>query len=202
MAFDEVRLPEEIERGSQGGPSFSTTIISLSSGFEKRNVNWSRFKTKWNIGYGVRNRESYFALYEFFVLRQGKAYGFRFKDWTDFEAVDEPLDDGDGSTTQFQLQRVYSDAVRTYNRPIQKPVLPITVKVNGSETTDFTIDDTTGVITFDNAPANGATITWSGEFDVPVRFDTDSLDIDLTLFDAGSVPNIPIVEVPQELALG
>jgi uncharacterized protein (TIGR02217 family) len=76
----------------------------------------------------------------------------------------------------------------------------VTVAVAGvtkTAGTHFTIDTATGIVTFagGQAPANGATVTAGFEFDVPVRFDTDKLDINLSGFASGAIPNIPIIEI-------
>jgi uncharacterized protein (TIGR02217 family) len=63
------------------------------------------------------------------------------------------------------------------------------------ETADFSLDTTTGLVTFVDAPASGARITAGFRFDTPVRFDTDYLEIDLAAFEAGDIPKIPLVEV-------
>jgi uncharacterized protein (TIGR02217 family) len=42
-------------------------------------------------------------LVAFFRARRGKAYGFRFKDWTDHKATGQLLGTGDDALTQFQL---------------------------------------------------------------------------------------------------
>jgi len=44
-------------------------------------------------------------------------------------------------------------------------------------------------------PAAGAQVTAGFEFDVPVRFDTDELRINLAQFAAGDIPEIPLVEI-------
>ena len=59
----------------------------------------------------------------------------------------------------------------------------------------WTVDTTNGQVTFSSAPADGAAITAGFQFDVPVRFDTDKLAINLTNFAAGEVPAIPLVEI-------
>jgi uncharacterized protein (TIGR02217 family) len=41
--------------------------------------------------------------------------------------------------------------------------------------TAHSVDTATGVITIASAPA-AANVTWSGEFDVPMRFDVDRLE--------------------------
>lgn len=201
MSFDNVRLPVTIEKGSRGGPRFRTLIAPLDSGFEQRNIEWSRVRHEWNIGYGIQTKVNFKDVIDFFMARQGRAYGFRFKDWADFEATNENIGTGDASQTKFQLRKAYSDAARIYYRNIQKPVSGTnTFFVNSVEEANVTLDTATGVVTFDTAPGSGLPVTWTGEFDVPVRFDTDTLDLDLQTFDAGAVPNIPVIEILQELA--
>lgn len=58
----------------------------------------------------------------------------------------------------------------------------------------FTIDNTTGIVTISSAPATNAIITAGYEFNVPVRFDTDSLTISLAHVQSGSC-SIPLIEV-------
>ncbi len=61
----------------------------------------------------------------------------------------------------------------------------------------WTIDTTTGLITFDTAPGAGDAISAGFEFDVPVRFDTDALDVTLDLERLGSITSIPLLELRQ-----
>jgi uncharacterized protein (TIGR02217 family) len=51
------------------------------------------------------------------------------------------------------------------------------------------------VVTFDDPPVDGAVLLAEFEFDVPVRFDMDRLDIELSSFDAADAPAIPLIEV-------
>lgn len=196
MAFDEVRLPDDVERGAQGGPQFSTTVLPLSNGFERRNVNWTIARSSWDIGYGVQSLDTLDLVRDFFYARQGRARGFRFKDWSDFSGTTENIGTGTGSQTQYTLRKQYTSGLVTYNRPINKPVAnTVSVFFNDVETTAFTLDTTTGIITFSPAPGSGVAITATYEFDVPVRFDTDQLSINMNIFDAGSIPQIPVVEL-------
>jgi len=57
------------------------------------------------------------------------------------------------------------------------------------------VDATTGEVVFDVPPAAGAVITAGYEFDVPVRFETDELRIDMQGFRAGVAPQIALVEI-------
>jgi len=203
--FDEVRLPDDIERGARGGPAFNTSIAQLQSGFERRNINWTRERSRWNVGYGVQSKVGYTRILEFFKVRRGRGYGFRFKDWSDYQITEQSIGTGDASRVAFQIYKRYTSGPRSYDRPITKIVAgSYTVKVNAvtqTETTHFTLNANTGVITFVTPPGSGLPVTISCEFDVPVRFDTDELDLQVDLIEAGQVPNIPIVELLTEAAL-
>jgi uncharacterized protein (TIGR02217 family) len=61
----------------------------------------------------------------------------------------------------------------------------------------FTCDAITGIVTFlpGHVPPPGAAVTAGYLFDVPVRFDTDYLEVDLSAFTAGAIPKIPLVEI-------
>src|SRR5690606_23056092 len=111
--------------------------------------------------------------------------------------TDQGIGTGDGVRTQFQLTKRYGAAFDPYLRTIAKPVLgSVRLAVAGVELTGgWTVDVTTGVIGFAVAPASGAAVTAGFLFDVPVRFDTDRLDIELTSFDGAEAPSIPLVEI-------
>jgi uncharacterized protein (TIGR02217 family) len=99
------------------------------------------------------------------------------------------------------LAKTYGAAHAPYARPIVKPVAgSVRVAVGGVEQTEsvaFTCDVTTGVVTFlpGHVPGAVAAVQAGFLFDVPVRFDTDYLEVDLSAFAAGSVPRIPLVEI-------
>lgn len=204
MAFHDVRLPVDVERGANGGPRFKTTVMILGGGHEKRNIEWEQAKGSWDVGYGIDSKETYSDVVEFFYVRQGRAHTFRFRDWADYE-IGTPgnpvaFNTGDASTTVFQLKKRYSSGGVDYDREITKPVEgTVELYVNGvllTETVDYTIDYDTGLITFGAAPGAFA-IAAACEFDVHVRFDTDELNVTVQTFDTGSLPEIPVVEVRE-----
>lgn len=193
MAIDNVRLPVDVERGAQGGPGFKTTVISLASGDEQRNQEWSRSRGKWNIGYGIQKRADFEAVYAFFHARAGMARGFRFRDWLDYRVEYGVVGSVAGDTTKRQLVRVYADLVNPYVRNIVLPVTDtVKVYVGSVLTTDYTLLSN-GVLDFLTDP--GPTVVASFEYDVPARFDTDDLNVDLKTYLVGSIPSIPIVEL-------
>lgn len=200
-AFHEVRLPARLAFGSTGGVERKTEVVTLASGFERRASPWANGRRRYLIGAGVRSLDDAATLVAFFEARRGRLYGFRFKDFADFKscapsgtvsATDQAIGTGDGTTAAFQLTKVYGDFARDIRKPVAGTVV---AAVNGGTTSAFTVDTTTGVITFTSAPASGVAVTAGFEFDTPVRFDTDRIDVTLEGFDAGRLVAAPLVEV-------
>ena len=206
MAFHEVRFPDDISRGARGGPERRTQIVELASGAEERNASWANSRRRYDVAYGIRRADDLAAVVAFFEARNGRLHGFRFKDWADFKSwlpsqtpgpTDQPIGTGNGSTTQFQLTNRYTSGAQSWMRAITKPVAgTVTIALNGTpQASGWSVSTTTGLITFTTAPAAGAAITAGFEFDVPVRFDTDVLDVTLDLERLGSINSIPLVEL-------
>jgi uncharacterized protein (TIGR02217 family) len=210
MAFHEVRFPAGISLGATGGPERRTEIVVLGSGAEERNSRWADSRRSFNAGYGVKHVDDLHAVIAFFEERRGRLHGFRFKDWSDYKscapseavsALDQAIGTGDGVTAAFRLIKTYGSAYAPWARDIRKPVSgTVTVAFDGvvkTAGTHFNVDHATGIVTFTggNIPPLDAAVTAGFEFDVPVRFDADKLEINLSLIEAGSIPNIPIVEI-------
>ena len=207
MAFDEVRFPVAISRGSSGGPERRTEIVTTASGHEERNTRWASSKRRFNAGFGVKSLNDIHEVVAFFEERRGRLYAFRWKDHADFKscvpqdviaATDQIIGVGDGVTAAFQLVKRYGSGLRDHLRVITKPVAgSVVIAVNGAPTANFTLDPTTGLVTFlgGSIPGAGEQVTAGFAFDVPVRFDTDQLSINLQNFSAGDIPEIPVVEV-------
>lgn len=195
MAFDNVRLPEQIERDSKTIPRFQTSVVTLGRGAEQRNVDWAIQRSRFDISYGIQDEDDYHEVRDFFYARLGKARGFLFKDWSDYKAKNQLLGIGNGVQTTFQLVKRYVSSV-TYIRTILAPV-DGTVKayINGV-LTPVSVNLLTGQITFLSPPAASTAITAEFEFDVPVRFDVDELPIQIHIFSAASIGSIELVELP------
>jgi len=196
MGFVETQFPTDISYGSSGGPEYATDVVATNSGHEQRNANWEQARARYNVAHGVKTKAQLDALIAFFRARKGRAYGFRFKDWTDFQAT-ETLGTGDGITTIYQLRKSYLSGGVTETRIIRKPVLgTVQVYKNGAlQTTGVGVNSSTGEVTFVTAPAVGQVISASFQFDVPVRFDTDRLSASLDAYGIHSWLDIPLVEV-------
>ena len=197
MAFIEVRFPTDIAYGSAGGPEYSTDIVITHGGYEQRNINWSQARARYNVAHGVKTQSQLDALIAFFRARKGRADGFRFKDWTDYQVTGQTLGTGDGTTKIFQLIKTYISGSTSETRTITKPVAgTVNVYLNGVlQISGYTLDTTTGKIMFTSAPGVGVTISADFQFDVPVRFDTDRLAATIDSYGSNSWHEIHLIEI-------
>lgn len=199
MAFVESpRFPESVSEGAAGGPTFMTHIFDMNGGLEQRQCLWSRAKHRYDVSLGIRDKADMEDVREFFVAVKGRKNSFRYKDWNDFKLSSELIGTGNGTTTAYQITKTYVSGSYSFVRNIRKPVAAtIQVYVNDvlkTITTDYTLDATTGIITFTSAPPNTHTVKVTGEFDVPVRFDTDVMTASHVGFDAEDWSGISLVE--------
>lgn len=197
-AFLETRVNDLIESVSLqtvGGRQFSTAIVTTSAGFERRNINWSQSLGRWEFGDRVLIQQEIDDLIDFFESVAGKAVGFRFKDWSDFKCKSTagrliPT----GVLRQYQLQKSYGSRTKK----ITKPVI-VSLFENGAQFFDFVLDTKTGILT--TATVRAGVLTWSGEFDLPARFDTDQLQTKFEAIDEESgdsmhyLYSLPVVEL-------
>lgn len=189
MGFTETRLEIGVKRAS-GGPSFRTTIIQAGSGYEQRNATRTQYLYSGDIGNLILTEQEVNYVLAFFAARKGRGIGFRWKYWGDFFATAKATQVdpytvtqgvtfpaiGDGSNQFFQLQKKYTsfqeDSYKFISKPVQNAVI---MYIDGVVTTDLAIDYTRGYVVFNSPPASDSIITWEGEFDLSVRFDTDAI---------------------------
>ncbi|MGY6633256.1 MAG: phage distal tail protein, Rcc01695 family [Alkalilacustris sp.] len=206
MAFHEVRFPTGLSFGAVGGPERRTEIVTLANGYEERNSPWAASRRRYDAGMGLRSLDDVEVLLAFFEARAGQLHGFRWKDWADHRSApassvisptDQVLGEGDGVRRAFTLLKSYRSGGVTFRRQIDKPVAgSVRIALNGAEvTTGWSVDSSTGVVTFAAPPASDIEISAGFEFDVPVRFDTDRIDVSMATFQAGEVPRVPVVEI-------
>jgi uncharacterized protein (TIGR02217 family) len=206
MAFHEVRFPDNVSRGARGGPERRTQVVELASGDEERNASWANSRRRYDVAYGIRRADDLAAVVAFFEARNGRLHGFRYKDWADYKsclpsqaitATDQQIGTGTGSQQTFQLGKRYASGAQTWVRTVAKPVAGTVRVALGmvEQLSGWTLDTTTGVINFTTAPAGGVIVRAGFEFDVPVRFDSDTLDVTLDLERLGSITSIPLLEL-------
>jgi len=209
-SFHDVLFPLDIALKSAGGPQRRTDVVTLGSGAEERNARWAHSRRRYDAGYGVKTFEALSQVVSFFEERRGRLHGFRWRDRLDHSSAapgipvaptDQIIGIGDGVTAAFRLGKVYGALHSPYRRPIAKPVSGsvrlAVAEIEVEEGAHFTADTATGIVTFlaGHIPSVGAAVTAGFLFDVPVRFDTDYLEVDLSAFAAGAIPKIPLVEI-------
>lgn len=192
LPFIDISFPNAVARGATGGPGFSTNVVTLGSGSERRNIQWANARGEWNISTGIRTRSEMQAVIAHFYVVKGRGYSFRFKDWSDYQAADTTM--VQVTSTVWQLVKRYAIGGNEHVRTITKPVSgTVVIKVSGVVTAPSSIDYLAGLVTFASPPSPAPTATF--DFDVPVRFDTDKLPIQANAWDQQIVPQINLIEV-------
>lgn len=172
MDFIEKRLLDKVSFGSQSGLEFKTDIKQMRNGFESRLSEWAEPLRPLNVIFRLLTPSERAQLEDAFLVCKGRAFGFRFRDPLNYKVDMQPLGFGTGVEQTVQLKRT-SRFLQTASFSIKKPV-PSTVVItaNGAAISAL-VDAYTGLATF-TAPL-GSVVLWSGEYDTPVRFDSDKL---------------------------
>lgn len=197
------RLPTGISLGASGGPGFKTTIAPGDRG--PRSQAWQEVRGVYDVSFTIKDDSQIAELLTFFRTRRGRAYPFRFKDWSDYQLPD-PGDDllfsdlfeTDGSTALVQIVKVYQDTAGVYTRNICRPVHgTVTLYDDGVFTADYTVNYTNGVITLGDTlkATTGHVVSIACEFDVKARFDTDEMIVTISSFGVHSWQNVSIIEL-------
>jgi uncharacterized protein (TIGR02217 family) len=194
--FNETRLLDCVAYGSQFGQEFNTRIVTLKSGFERRNIDWSMPLGRYSVLFQALNPEGHQAVRAAHMASMGSAIPFRFKDWTDYQAENELIGLATGDPQELQLTKSYTFGALKLERVIKKPVADTVELYADGVSIGVSVDETTGIVSFVADAASE--ITWTGEFDVPVRFENDRLDFDPAAKSGGSfllTGDVDIVEV-------
>jgi len=190
--FESPRFPDAVSYGGTGGPGYKTDVVTVNSGSETRNGNWSQGRCRFEVAHAARMPAEYNPLKAFFRNCKGRLHGFRFKDWSDFAATT-----GEGvftllTPTTFQMWKRYTSGSYTEDRKIQKPITGSLVITGG---TVASISYTAGIVTM----TSGTPTAWTGEFDVPCRFDVDEMQGEIINRSGGQLvigwQSIPIIEI-------
>ena len=206
-AFHDVRLELPRALGAVGGVERRVDVVALANGKEFRNSPWAHGRRRFEIGGTMMSQSALYDLAAFFEARGGRMYGFRFRDPMDWKSCkpdevvtpfDQVIGVGDGAIATFQLVKSYGDAPFATKRTITKPVEGgVRLAVGGVEVSSaaFVVDSMTGLATLDTPPGLGDVITAGFEFDTPVRFDIERLDISFDAVNAGRAVSAPLIEV-------
>jgi uncharacterized protein (TIGR02217 family) len=197
----------------RGGPEASTAVVTNPfSGVSQRNVNRLDRIRRYNLDTAYLTQQQLNDLREFWECRDAIARAFLMRDMTDFWAsrdgspaqpINTPMlfGTGDGAEVNFGLYKTYSSGGVTRTRRIIKPVSgTVSIYKDGvlqTLTTHYTIDHTTGIVTFVSAPGNTLALTWTGRFYVPVRFESDVFNAEMVdALTSLSYQGMQLLEVP------
>jgi uncharacterized protein (TIGR02217 family) len=207
QAFDDVTFPTQIGREAEVSAEFSTNIVSLMSGNERRNSDWADARMTYDVAPGVRSEAELAVLLSFFRARRGAAIGFRFADPFDDSSngangvpamTDQLIGTGDGVRTAFPLIKLYGTGASAQKRVITRPrAATVIVAVNGAAVTSGWSLNSQGQILFQTAPVAGASITAGFRFDVPVRFANDRIDAARATFGATDMASVMLIEIKE-----
>ncbi|GHU27170.1 glycoside hydrolase family 24 [Bacilli bacterium] len=194
----EIRFPEEISIKSRTMIEFDTNVIPSKNGKEQRAANRNA-RMVYEIASDVKTKNEIDNIINFFRLVEGRSIGFRYKDWLDFYVNRQVIGKADGLKKNFQLVKMYSNATDSsfsYLRKITKPVEgTVKIYVNDEEIYLFDVDHSTGNVSLNTAPAENSIVKATFEFDVPARFDTDTLEIRMLDRQSGEIGNTRIIEI-------
>lgn len=215
MTSYEIDFPIVSSEGADGGPGFATGVVEMGSGQDQLIARRSQAKRRYNVNLTDRSLEDIRAVVDLYLRVGGSAGIFRYKDQFDYASTevgrlwgegaataisfnDQQIGTGDGATTQFQLIKTYGDSPQ-HVRTIQKPVSgTVVVGIDGvNQTSGWSVDTTTGLVTFTSAPTLGQVITAGYQFDVPVRFGAEVdqlLRVVMDNYETGAIPQLPLVE--------
>lgn len=191
MTMIDARMSTKAEAGFSAVVGSSTRVRDLKNGHERRNANWTKKKRRYTARYAGWTQAMRDDLMDHVMVTDGMLYSFRFKDWADYKVTNQSLGTAPSGTTAVQLVKTYTKGSTTKSRDITKPVAATVVVYQNGIAKAGTLDANTGLFTPSTAWTGGAALTWTGEFDVCVRFATDEPEFVL--------PHREICEVVCEL---
>jgi uncharacterized protein (TIGR02217 family) len=198
--FYEINFPDSIAFNSINSLSFETNVVRSKNGLEQRNCNRDYPLLNFKIFNTFKNKQEIEQILVFFRMTKGKLNGFRFKDWLDYKAENQIIGVGDGENKVFQMKKIYQTSdyfvVRNITKPVQNTVEVFINQINCNNLIQ-SIDYTLGLILFLEPPTEGNIITFSCEFDVPVRFKSDTLDVILIEKHSYEINNLELVEISE-----
>ena len=171
--FIEERLLDCVSYGTVYGERFRTEIATMRNKSESRNMEWSESQGEFTLIFAALTNPDRSEVMRIFRACRGRGIGFRLKNWADFEALDEFIGHGTGSVETYQLAVTDRAGIYETKKTIRKPVDGTIIVYADGNPVAAVIHYTTGAVTL-TAPA-GSMITWSGEYDLPVRFDSDDI---------------------------
>ena len=212
-----ITFPDDISRELGVVRSANTRMIESDSGYEQALGLWSESRITMSLRLSIISPDRLKTVLSFFEIIKGRLYGFLCRDWTDFfvgyasafvgaTITPETFGTGDGVTTAFQLKKLYTYGSETVSRNITRPRLDATLPVKiykyiaavwVLQVSGYTVDYTTGIVTFSVAPSAAIPLGWAGLFDVPMRLDTDAPGLNMKVLQVGMTDTLKFVQIKE-----
>jgi len=177
---DIVLSQSQVQAGVRGKQIRRNSRVTTDSGAESINIIWTQTLRQFEIGLVPMSRAIWQTIETLHEITEGGAYGFLLED-----PKDSVVSTGQGvvqglTSTTFQLYKrnLHSASGRYKDRKITRPRSSgFSVSVSGTPLSggSYSLNVDTGVITIASAPS-ASTVTWTGNFYVPVHFMDDSID--------------------------
>lgn len=173
--------------GWEGGPAASTRITMLRNKAERRNAQWDQSQHSFTVPFQNLLQPEYIPIKQMHLNRRGAWGCFLYRDRLDSAADNDVFAVAEAGQDTFQLAKVSELSGVQYFRYVDALYTPdpsdlaeavesvITVTVDDTPTSAYTVDPDTGVIVFDSPMTGGEVLKWSGGFSVWVRFQNDYL---------------------------
>lgn len=175
MTFHDIILPDFIAAFAVAQPHFKNSCITTKSGIEVRHLDDEHAKYKYIIKNCILNKIEFEQFHSFFKARRGQSYAFRFRDYTDFQVIRQNIAEGDDTSKQFQLFKLYKDPILPYIRQITKPVNnTVKLYINDEPIQPDKIDCQKGIVYLVDPLPIGKFLIADFNFDVVVRFCDDN----------------------------
>lgn len=160
-----------------GAPEFYTTVVQLRNRRARRIARWAQPRWRFTVPFNNTFPEHYQQVLDMHLVCRGRLNAFRVRNWLFYQARGWKFGYGDGVTEEFALGRLVEIDGESFLQKIHAlsladDAITTVVYVNGTPAA-AEFNPRTGRVMFDVAPANGATLTWDGDFDFWVRFLAD-----------------------------
>ncbi len=178
MSFVDTRFPERWALDAVRAIRWQNEIGATRNQRERRNTPFATARYSWDLSMAAHMSSQRAQFDNWFLAMWGQEHTFPFRDPADYTLAAQTIALGTGALKTFQIIKSHTIGATTYDRNITTPVTAtVQVWINGAlQSSGWTVSRTTGIITFASAPAEDAVIAAACQFDVPVRFNQDSLE--------------------------
>jgi uncharacterized protein (TIGR02217 family) len=188
-------------------PRFATRTQKAISGRELRVIDQVNPIWTWTLTYEILRDEhdtrgpgglgagfdELRTLAGFFLQQQGGFAPFLFDDPSDDSTLAQSIGTGDSSTLAFQLARNFGG----FSEPVVAPNAVSAIYFNGvlQSSSGYTVDATTGLVTFTTAPPTGQAITADFTYYFRVRFADDTAEFENFMYQLWSLRQVKLQSV-------